>query len=72
MNFNMTLDDDIAAVVDEERKNIFPKRARTRHIEAILYEHYKDKVDALKAARREQNATAQVDPRDASAASALG
>jgi hypothetical protein len=52
MNFNMKLDDDIVAVIDEDRKNLIPRRSRTAHIEAILYHAYKKQVDRLRKQRR--------------------
>lgn len=52
MNFNMKLDDDIVAVIDEDRKGLMPRRSRTAHIEAILYHAYKKQVDRLRKQRR--------------------
>ena len=57
MNFNMKLDDDIAAVLDADREGLYPRRSRTAHIEAILYEAYKDEVDQLRATRQQAEAS---------------
>jgi hypothetical protein len=56
MNFNMKLDDDIVAVIDEDRKGLMPRRSRTAHIEAILYHAYKKQVDRLRKQRRSADA----------------
>ena len=53
MNFNMKLDDDIVTALDAERRGLIPRRSRTAHIEAILYEKYKEQVEQLRAERQQ-------------------
>lgn len=57
--FNFILDEDVVAAIDEHIKELVPKPARRHYIEQVLYTIHKERVDQLKAERRQREAKAK-------------